>query len=100
MPKKIIIFLLALTVLLIVIARENRVIGSIKGAEWQRLVVGDTEYAITWDSGISWGERGRYLGKATDGRTTFRVFAVKGDAHRDYLYCLWDWEGRIYEKQE
>ena len=97
--------LLVLTLLLLAlgavqIGRYTRVIGTIEGAEWQRVTLGETTYHSTFDSGVTISRRGRFLGLLTDreGGVCFRAYAVKGDPQARYLYCLWDWEGRIYER--
>lgn len=50
------------------------------------------------DFTYSTADRGKYLGCATNGENTMRVFTVKGDTEKKILYVLWDWEGRFYIK--
>lgn len=80
--------------------RSTRVIGHIEGAEWQRVTLGGTAYHSTFDSGVTISRRGRFLGILTDreGGVRFRAYTVKDDPQGRYLYCLWGWEGRIYER--
>ena len=75
-------------------------LGEISGPEWQTITVEGTEYRRMDDTkDLSAKDRGVLLGNVTDGESTmFRVYAVKGDPERQYLYCLWDWEGFFYER--
>lgn len=75
-------------------------LGEINGPEWQTITVEGTEYRRMDDTkDLSEKDRGTHLGCVTDGESTvFRVYAVKGDPDRQYLYCLWDWEGFFYER--
>ena len=98
MKKK--IFLLPMLALLLLFSACGGSIGSIRGAERQTITVDGTEYRRMDDTaGLSYKDRGRYLGKVTDGGDTmFRIFTVKGDSERQVLYCRWDWEGDFYER--
>lgn len=79
----------------------GKVIGEIHGAEWETIVVDGVTYARVSGSGVTAADQGDYLGKVTDGgKTTFRVYAVKGDEEGIYRYCAWDWEGWIYQRVE
>ena len=44
---------------------------------------------------FSGADRGKYLGRVTDGNITMRVLSVKGDENGKFLYALWDWEGEF-----
>lgn len=96
----IIAILLASISLLFLVACEDIEIGKIQGAEWEVIVIDSTEYVKTTSSDISIADKGAYLGKVTDGdKVTFRVYSVKNDTEGKYIYCVWDWEGSIYEKK-
>lgn len=73
-------------------------IGSIKGAEMEEIIVDGVSYMQNNDTGLSAADRGRFLGRATAGDTTFRIYAVKGDEEGRYVYRLWEWEGAFYER--
>ena len=75
-------------------------LGKISGPEWQTITVEGTEYRRMDETpNLSQKDRGTCLGNVTDGESTmFRVYTVKGDPERQYLYCLWDWEGFFYER--
>ena len=91
--------ILCLVLVLSLTACSRRMIGTIHGAEWDTIVIGETEYVRVTDSGLGHSDRGAYLGTVSDGgKTTFRCYSVKHDAAGRYLYCLWDWEGSVYEK--
>lgn len=91
--------LLPALALLLLLSACGGSIGSIRGAEWQTVIVDGTEYRRMDNTpNLSAKDRGRYLGKVTSGDTTFRVFTVKGDAEQQLLYCLWDWKGSFYAR--
>ena len=87
-------------VLAAILLVRGRVIGTVKGAEMEQIVIDDVVYQQNNDTGLSYSDKGRYLGRAVSGDITFRVYAVKGDSEERYLYRLWEWEGAFYEKQE
>lgn len=70
------------------------------GAEWEQIVIDGVTYVQNNDTGLSYADKGRFLGRATAGNITFRVYSVKGDTEGRYLYRLWSWEGAFYERQD
>ena len=100
MKKKILCSLgIIAVVLAAILLVRGRVIGTVKGAEMEQILVDDVIYQQNNDTGLSYRDKGRYLGRAVSGDITFRVYAVKGDTEGRYLYRLWEWEGAFYEKQ-
>ena len=100
MQKKILFVLCAAAVLLCAaLLFRGRDIGSVKGAEMEQIIIDGVTYVQNNDTGLSYTDRGRFLGRATAGDTTFRVYSVKGDTEGRYLYRLWSWEGAFYEKK-
>ncbi len=94
------IMLLAGFMLLTLVGCGNKEIGKIQGAEWDTIIIDDVEYSKTTSSDFSISDKDDYLGTVTDGgNTVFKVYSVKGDTEGRYIYCLWDWEGSIYEKK-
>ncbi len=77
------------------------VIGTISGAEHQRITIGETAY-VTFDDPFTSADRGRFLGIAQDesGEYRVRVYAVKGDEDRRYLYTVSFYEGEFYIREE
>ena len=80
------------------------IIGSITGAEYEFIEIDGVRY-VKDSSGaragdFSGADRGEYLGAVTDGNITMRVFSVKGDDSRRYIYALWDWDGAFYSKED
>ncbi len=75
-----------------------RIIGHIGGPEWDTLTVGNACYEKTAHSPFNRSDRSSFLGCATDGRTRFRIYEVKGSD--EYLYCAWEWEGWLYRRIE
>ena len=101
MKKKLLLILCAAAVLLCAILLfRGRVIGTVKGAEMEKIIIGDVVYHQNNDTGLSYRDKGRFLGRAVSGDITFRVYAVKGDTEGQYLYRLWSWEGAFYERQD
>lgn len=78
-------------------------IGTIRGAELEEIVIDGIIYEADpsdAQQSFSAADRGEYLGTVTNGDETFRVYAVKDDTGRQYLYVLWDYEGTIYVRKE
>ena len=80
--------------------RENRVIGEIHGAEFDRLTMGDSVYSLRNGLDFTSADKGSYLGKAAYGTSTLRLYTVNGDEERKYIYALWDWEGFFYVREQ
>ena len=100
MKKKLPLILCAAAVLLCSIFLSRcRVIGTVKDTEMEQIIIGDVVYQQNNDTGLSYRDKGRFLGRAVSGDITFRVYAVKGDTEGQYLYRLWSWEGAFYERQ-
>jgi len=72
------------------------VIGTIRGAEWEYLTVEETEYMYDSAAPVNGTDKGAFLGIATGGNLRFRIYSIKNS--NDYLYCQWEWEGRIYKR--
>ena len=96
--KKLISLLLCLAFTLSLSGCNMKTIGSMKGAEWKIIEIDNIEYVRVMDSGVTVKDRGDYLGIVSDGKTVFRCYSVKNDKDGRYLYCFWDWEGRVYER--
>jgi len=100
MKKKLpLILCIAFVLLLAVSQLRGRQVGTVKGAEMEQIVIDGVTYVQNNDTGLSYADKGRYLGRATADGITFRVYTVKGDAEGRYLYRLWEWEGAFYERQ-
>ncbi|MBQ3532096.1 MAG: hypothetical protein IJA51_00160 [Oscillospiraceae bacterium] len=100
MKKKLPLILCITAVLLLAISQfRGAVIGTIHGAEMEEIEVDGVTYVQNNQTGFSSNDRGRFLGRATAGDTTFRLYTVKGDTEGRYLFRLWEWEGAFYERQ-
>ena len=73
------------------------VIGTIRGAEWEYLTVKGVEYELDHAAPVNGTEKGAFLGIATSGDLKFRIYSSIKESD-DYLYCQWEWEGRIYKR--
>ena len=101
MKKKLPLILCAAAVLLCSIFLSRcRVIGTVRGAEWEKIVIDDVTYVENTRLDFNGGDKGRFLGFATNGDVTFFVYSVKGDTERQYLYRLWGYDGAFYERQD
>ena len=101
MKKKLIAALcVALVLLCTAFLMRGRVIGTVKGPEMDQIIIDGVIYEQNNDTGLSYADQGRFLGRAVSGDITFRVYAVKGDTEGRYLYRLWEWEGAFYEKKD
>ena len=78
---------------------QRPIIGTIKGAEHDFIEIDGVRYVENSDHEFSGADRGEYLGSVTDGNITMRVFSVKGDDSRKYIYTLWDWDGAFYVQE-
>ena len=65
----------------------------------EQIVIDGVTYVQNNNTGLSYADQGRFLGRATADGITFRVYSVKGDTEGRYLYRLWEWEGAFYEKK-
>ena len=100
MKKKLIAALCVVLVLLCTaFLMRGRVIGTVKGAEMEQIVIDGVTYVQNNNTGLSYADKGRFLGRAANDKVTFRVYTVRGDTEDQYLYRLWEWEGAFYEKQ-
>ena len=86
--------------LIAILVLRGRVIGTVKGAEMEQIVIDGVTYVQNNSLTFSYSDKGRYLGRAVSGGTTFRIYTVKGDPERQYLYRLWSWEGAFYERKD
>ena len=98
--KKLISAALCFAIVLSLTACGSKTIGTIKGAEYEKIVIDDIEYIRTFDPEISYSDKGKYLGKVSDGKLTFKAYSVKFDSAAEYIYCMWDHEGLIYQKAD
>ena len=91
---------IAAALLIAMLLLRGRVIGTVKGAEMEQIVIDGVTYVQNPFLDFSYADKGRYLGRAVNDKVTFRVYAVKGDAEGQYLYRLWSWEGAFYERKD
>ena len=96
--KKLISMVICIVVLSLT-ACGSKTIGIIKGAEWDSIEIDGIEYIKITDSDIHQSDKDKYLGKVSDGgKITFKCYSVKNDDDRQYIYCIWDWEGSVYKR--
>jgi hypothetical protein len=87
-------------VLAAILLVRGRVIGTVRGAEMEQIVIDGVTYVENPSLNFTVGDKDRFLGLATNSKVTFRVYSVKGDPERQYLYRLWEWEGAFYERKD
>ena len=101
MKRKYIWLILALLIIcaVVFIISQNRVIGEVRGPEWDQIVIDDVVYHRQTHHEFNRSHKGHFLGVVTDGRTRFRVYSVKGDTEGKWLYWTWEWEGAFYKSE-
>ena len=91
---------IAAALLIAILVLRGRVIGTVKGAEMEQIVIDGVTYVQNPFLDFTYADKGRFLGRAVNDKVTFRVYAVRGDTEDQYLYRLWSWEGAFYEKKD
>ena len=74
---------------------KNENIGTIEGAEYEKIIIDGKAYEYCTDPPYSASDKNKLPGKIKSGDKTFNIYSIEGTD--DYLYCLWEWEGRIYK---
>ena len=92
-------YCIAAVLLIVIVLFHGREIGTIRGPEMEQIVIDGVTYVQNNNTGLSYADKGRFLGRAANDKVTFRVYTVRGDTEDQYLYRLWEWEGAFYEKQ-
>ena len=92
----------ALVLIAIIIALLNirqilymPVIGTISGAENEKITIRNDVYEKTYDAPVSRADKGKYLGTVTNSKIKMRVYETP---ETDYIYAMWEWKGAIYRK--
>lgn len=100
MKKKLpLILCISAALLIAVLLFHGRPIGTIRGAEMEQIIIDGVTYVQNPFLDFTYADKGRFLGRAVNDNTTFRLYAVKGDPDGQYLYRLWSWEGAFYERR-
>lgn len=92
-------FALLLTLLLLC-GCATETIGTIRGAEFDEVVIDGVVYVrddADQFQNYSTADKGAFLGTVTNGEDTFQIYAIEGDSH--CLYAQWEQEGMIYVKK-
>ena len=63
--KRIFLLCAAAVLLCAIFLFRGRVIGTVKGAEMEQIVIDDVVYQQNNDTGMSYRDKGRFLGRAT-----------------------------------
>ena len=100
MKKLPLILCTAAVLLAVLLLFRGCVIGTVRGAEMEQIVIDGVTYVENPSLNFTVGDKDRFLGLATNSKVTFRVYSVKGDPDRQYLYRLWSWEGAFYERKD
>ncbi len=104
MKKKTLVLGVCVLCLLVVAAtiiiKNTMVIGSIRGAELETVIIGDTVYQYDSSLEFTQADKGRFLGVVTNGKDKFRVYLVMGDTEGQYIYRLWGYDGACYTKTD
>ena len=97
MKRKIAIFLFSVLLFAVIFTftgcEKDKTVGTISGAEYQHLTVGNEQYELCSDSPFHSSDKDEKLVEIKSGDMTFHVYSVKGTD--EYLYCQWEWEGSM-----
>ncbi len=88
--------LAAAALLFILRLNTSAVIGTVSGAQWEYLTIGDHHYETAENAPVDRSGKSRFLGIATNGEDRFYLYSVK--ENDEYLYCRWEWEGWMYRR--
>lgn len=83
----------------------GKTIGTVESPERDRIIVNDVVYVDTDSVSAelnlySSADKGKFIGTIEDGSVTLRVYEIKGDKNRDYLYVRWEWEGDTFVRED
>ena len=98
--KRLMAVALVMALLLSLVACSGKTIGKISGAENEYITIDDVKYVLDTDNDFTQADKGTYLGKVSNSKTTMKVYSVKGDTEGEYIYALWDWEGAFYKREQ
>ena len=83
----------------------NKIVGTVKGPEMQKIIIKDITY--TWWSGddacpYQGTDKSNHIGKGawSDGERVLDLYKLKGDTEFNYLYARSGWEGQMYVCEE
>ena len=96
--KKRVVFLLILCAAALLFWRSNRIVGTVSGAEHEYITVNGITYERDISTEYGYNGRGLCLGRVTNGDVHMKVYAVRGDTARQYLYVRGEWEGAVYQR--
>ncbi len=99
MKKRYLIGIGALCLIVIIAftaVKYTRIIGTIRGAELETIIINDVVYQYDSSLEFSASDKGKFLGMVANGNTRFRVYSVKGDTNNQYIYRLWGYDGAFY----
>ena len=104
MKKRICLALAIVFGLLVLAAWYFKPVGTVEGPEWDILHVDGITYISERSAGIdipyNRSDRGTHIGVIKSGDYTFHIYEVKGDPDRNYLYWAWEWEGKMYVRED
>ncbi len=91
------ILLCVLAAVVIFLATQNHVIGTVSGMENEIITIDDVSFRMT-ETDHTIADRDAYLGQATNGTFTYLVYSVKNDPDRDYIYATGGHEGEFFRR--
>lgn len=96
--KKIFALFLCLAFVCSLAACGRKPIGVLKGEIGESIEIDGIEYLRTFDSGVTAGDKGDYLGEVSDGKKGYKCYTVKNRPEGQYILCYWEWEPMVYER--
>lgn len=101
--KNIIIIALFICLALLV-GCSNNVIGTVSGAENEYIVIDNIKYIKDYSDEYqtySSNDKDKFLGNVTAGdKIKMKVYSVKDDEDRNFIYTLWGYDGCFYVREE
>ena len=105
--KKIIkssIIIALLLCLMLLVGCSNNVIGTVSGAENEYIIIDNIKYIKDYSDdyqNYSSSDKDNFLGNVTAGdKIKMKVYSVKDDEEKNFIYTLWGYDGCFYVKEE
>lgn len=88
--------------LLLWFSGHNKIVGTVYGADMERIVVNNVTYVISSTVVYSGADKGDYIGKGawSNGEAVLDLYRLKGDTDFFYLYARFGWEGEMYQRED
>lgn len=90
--------------LMLLVGCSNNVIGTVSGAENDYIIIDNIKYIKDYSDeyqNYSSNDKDKFLGNVTAGdKIKMKVYSVKNDEDRNFIYALWGYEGCFYVRED